>query len=214
MVGNADSFYCGESNFELVFSHALFEHLSDPEKTLKHLRDYLRLGGLIAVRSQDWGGFVLHPETSAVSRALETYQAIQSNYGGDVHCGRKLGMYLRSDSRPDPGDMSSSLSSSSVTGISSQLEDNSSQSSTAKTNLSAVESLCSSGIVSLIMPTRVPYSGPSRNWEKASRSGRGSIVLPLLPEQTSIALEMQLLQRTDSFYGAGIIFLTLEPTDC
>ena len=148
MVGNADSFYCRESNFELVFSHALFEHLSDPEKTLKHLRDYLRLGGLIAVRSQDWGGFVLHPETSAVSRALETYQAIQSNYGGDVHCGRKLGMYLRSDSRPDPGDMSSSLSSSSVTGISSQLEDNSSQSSTAKANLSAVERFRSSRIFS------------------------------------------------------------------
>ena len=62
-------------------------------------------------------------------------------------------------------------------GHSSGSEDNSSQSSTAKANLSAVESFCSSGIVSLIMPTRLPYSGPSRNWWKASRSG-DSIVFP------------------------------------
>src|SRR5580698_2981283 len=73
--------------------------------------------------------------------------------------------------------LSSSFNCSSVTGISSGLEDNSSQSSTAKSNLSAVESFCSSGIVSLIMPTRLPYSGPSRNWWKASRSG-DSIVFP------------------------------------
>ena len=33
----------------------------------------------------------------------------------------------------------------------------------AKANLSADESFCSSGIVSLIMWTRVPYRGPSRN---------------------------------------------------
>ena len=45
-----------------------------------------------------------------------------------------------------------------------------SQSSTAKANLSAV-SFFSSGIVSLIISTRLLYSGPSRNWWKASRSG-------------------------------------------
>ena len=83
----------------------------------------------------------------------------------------------------DPGDILQNAcrvrsTASSVTGISSGLEDNSSQSSTAKANLSAVESFCSSGIVSLIMSTRLPYSGPSRNWWKASRSGRGSIVFP------------------------------------
>jgi SAM-dependent methyltransferase len=96
IVGDADSFHCEERNFDLVFSHALFEHLSGPEKTLTHVREYLRPGGLIALRSPDWGGFVLYPETSAVCRALDSYQAIQTDSGGDVHCGRKLGMYLRS----------------------------------------------------------------------------------------------------------------------
>jgi hypothetical protein len=56
----------------------------------------LRPGGLIALRSPDWGGFVLHPETSAISEILETYQRIQTDLGGDVHRGRKLAMYLRS----------------------------------------------------------------------------------------------------------------------
>jgi hypothetical protein len=35
-----------------------------------------------------------------------------------------------------------------------------------------LESFCSSGIFSLIMWTRLPYSGPSRNWGKASRLRR------------------------------------------
>jgi SAM-dependent methyltransferase len=95
IVGNAAGFHCETNSFDLVFSHALFEHLSDPEKTLQHLSGYLRPGGLIALRSPDWGGFVLHPETSAVCDALRTYQSIQTDLGGDVHCGRKLGMYLR-----------------------------------------------------------------------------------------------------------------------
>lgn len=95
VVGNAENFRCDETDFDLVFSHGLFEHLSDPEKTLQHLREYLQPGGLIALRSPDWGGFVLHPESLEIRRALETYQTIQTNSGGDVHCGRKLGMYLR-----------------------------------------------------------------------------------------------------------------------
>ena len=96
VVGDASGFHCEENNFDLVFAHALFEHLSDPETTLHHLRTYLRSGGLIALRSPDWGGFVLYPETSAISDALQTYQRIQTDLGGDVHCGRKLAMYLRS----------------------------------------------------------------------------------------------------------------------
>jgi len=70
--------------------------------------------------------------------------------------------------------LSSSFNCSSVTGIASGLEDNSAQSSTAKANLSAVESFFSSGIVSLIISTRIPNSGPSRNWRKATRSGAQS----------------------------------------
>ena len=96
VAGEAGGFHCEENNFDLVFSHALFEHLSDPVKTLHHLRGYLRPSGLIALRSPDWGGFVLHPETLAISDALQTYERVQTNLGGDVHCGRKLAMYLRS----------------------------------------------------------------------------------------------------------------------
>jgi len=95
IVGDAASFHCEEKEFDLVFSHALFEHLTDPKKTLQHVREYLRVGGLIALRSPDWGGFVLHPETPAICSALKAYQDIQTQLGGDVHCGRKLGMYLR-----------------------------------------------------------------------------------------------------------------------
>ena len=95
IVGNAQNFSCSQTDFDVIFSHALFEHLSDPQRTLQHLRAYLRPGGLIALRSPDWGGFVLYPETPDIQRALEMYQTIQTDSGGDVHCGRKLAMYLR-----------------------------------------------------------------------------------------------------------------------
>jgi hypothetical protein len=46
-------------------------------------------------------------------------------------------------------------------------------------SFSAVESFCSSGIVSLILSTRLPYCRPSRNWWKASRSGGSIVFLPI-----------------------------------
>ena len=65
------------------------------------------------------------------------------------------------------------------TGISSELEDNSSQSSTAKGKLVSGRKLLQLGnLVPLIISTTIPYSGPSRNRWKASRSGWGSIVFP------------------------------------
>jgi len=55
----------------------------------------------------------------------------------------------------------------------------------------------------------VRLSGPSRNWGKASRSGRGgSIVLPLLREQTSIALEMRCY--TERILLMAQVFLLME----
>ena len=79
-----------DCSFDVVFSHALFEHLHDPLAALAELHRVLRTGGLVALRSPDWGGFLVFPESSLVRAALEYYQALQVEAGGDTRVGRKF----------------------------------------------------------------------------------------------------------------------------
>jgi len=83
-----------ENSFDRIFSHALFEHLSDPVRAMKGLYRTLKPGGIIGVCSPDWGGFMLSPASAQLSRAIEAYTDLQSKNGGDVHVGRKLGIHL------------------------------------------------------------------------------------------------------------------------
>lgn len=84
-----------DTTFDLVFSHALFEHLSDPLGALAELTRVLKPGGKIALRSPDWGGFLIAPYTQEVNEAITFYKALQTRNGGDVYIGRKLKALLR-----------------------------------------------------------------------------------------------------------------------
>jgi ubiquinone/menaquinone biosynthesis C-methylase UbiE len=81
--------------FDVVFSHALFEHLRYPVPVLKRVKRILKPGGHVALRCPDWGGFVLHPSDPATMRAIRALLNLQKRNGGDVHAGRKLGTWLR-----------------------------------------------------------------------------------------------------------------------
>lgn len=83
------------AEFDGVFSHALFEHLARPGEAIAELYRVLKPGGFIALRSPDWGGFVLDPWDEATAAALGTYTAMQVGNGGDVLAGRKLAAWLR-----------------------------------------------------------------------------------------------------------------------
>ncbi len=85
----------GAAEFDGVFSHALLEHLTQPVQALRELRRVMKPGAFIALRSGDWGGLVLEPWDESVASSLETCQQLQSEKGGDVHAGRKLGAWLR-----------------------------------------------------------------------------------------------------------------------
>lgn len=85
-----------ESSFDVVFAHAVFEHLSSPAAALAELHRVLTPGGLIALRSPDWGGFIVAPDTDGLDSAIHRYMEIQTANGGDVHIGRKFPGLLRS----------------------------------------------------------------------------------------------------------------------
>lgn len=83
-----------DESVDRVFSHALLEHLADPARALAEIHRVLRPGGVVGVCSPDWGGFLLTPPSPALDRALDTYQGIQRDNGGDPRAGRKLGTHL------------------------------------------------------------------------------------------------------------------------
>ena len=80
--------------FERAFSHALLEHLADPQRALRELHRVLAPEGVIGVCSPDWGGFLASPPSPRLSRALDAYTALQTGNGGDVRAGRNQGLHL------------------------------------------------------------------------------------------------------------------------
>lgn len=83
-----------EGSFDLIFSHALFEHLSEPITILREIRPRLSREGVIALRCPDWGGMILHPDTGLIQAVVRRYEEIQQSYGGDTRAGRKLHAWL------------------------------------------------------------------------------------------------------------------------
>ncbi|HTR41778.1 MAG TPA: methyltransferase domain-containing protein [Pseudomonadales bacterium] len=94
-VGSIYSLPFPEAEFDIVFAHAVFEHLKEPLSALQEIRRVLKPGGLVALRSPDWGGFIIAPESPSVSAAIQRYTEIQTCNGGDVHVGRKFPALLR-----------------------------------------------------------------------------------------------------------------------
>jgi ubiquinone/menaquinone biosynthesis C-methylase UbiE len=84
-----------DDSFDGVFSHALFEHLSQPLNVLREVKRVLKIDGFVALRSPDWVGFVLHPWDEKLETAMKVRMELQTRNGGDVYAGRKLGAWLR-----------------------------------------------------------------------------------------------------------------------
>ena len=59
--------------FEVVFAHAIFQHLADPDRAIREMCRVLVPGGIVAVRSPDWGALLVAPRTPALASALNAF---------------------------------------------------------------------------------------------------------------------------------------------
>ena len=94
-VGSIYELPFSDSSFDVVFAHAIFEHISSPDKALSEILRVLEPGGVAAIRSPDWGGFIVGPEVPGLQAAIDNYADLQTANGGDVYVGRKLPRLLR-----------------------------------------------------------------------------------------------------------------------
>jgi SAM-dependent methyltransferase len=84
-----------DSSFDVVFAHAIFEHISSPDKALAEILRVLEPGGIAAIRSPDWGGFIVGPEVPGLQAVIDSYADLQTANGGDIYVGRKLPKLFR-----------------------------------------------------------------------------------------------------------------------
>ena len=98
-VGNvrfeADSVYelpFPDGSFDVVFSHALFEHLTDKPKALREIWRVLRPGGLVAVRSPHLAAMIIEPYDPQLEHFWALIARIRDELGGDSKMSRLCGL--------------------------------------------------------------------------------------------------------------------------
>jgi len=84
-----------DATFDLVFSHALFEHLARPASALAEMRRVLAPGGLLALCSPDWDGFLMTPSPAPVRDAFAACRSLQTRNGGNPRSGQLLAPWAR-----------------------------------------------------------------------------------------------------------------------
>jgi SAM-dependent methyltransferase len=82
-----------DDTFDVVFAHAVFEHLADPGKAMRELHRVLKPNGVLGLCSPDWGGFIVASGNPALDAAITFYKQLQIHNGGDPLAGRKLGEF-------------------------------------------------------------------------------------------------------------------------
>jgi SAM-dependent methyltransferase len=82
-------------SFDAVLVHAVLEHLEDPVAAMREVRRVLKVGGVVGVRSPDYGnGVVLHPADPLLEQAVALHTRFKVA-AGSARMGRALRAVLR-----------------------------------------------------------------------------------------------------------------------
>lgn len=90
VAGSAYHLPVATGSVDVVFAHALVEHLAEPAVALAEARRVLRPRGVLALSTSDWSGATIHPMTDDVRLALAAHHDLRREVGGDPFAGRTL----------------------------------------------------------------------------------------------------------------------------
>lgn len=84
-----------DESFDVVFMHALLQHLQNPLKALKEAIRVLKPGGIIGVRDDDQGSLIMAPHDDKMERVIQLLKQVMIHSGGDPYVGRRHRELLR-----------------------------------------------------------------------------------------------------------------------
>ncbi len=89
-VGDVYSYLEHADRFDVIYSNGMLEHLSDPSGVLAKALPALVPGGLIGVRTGDYGGFLIAPADPVLEAAMSLLYRVWQHNGGNPFIGRNL----------------------------------------------------------------------------------------------------------------------------
>ena len=94
-VGDIYDLSFEDGEFDVVFSSAVIEHLSDPVRALKEVLRVTKPDGIGAVIRTDWSFPFIVPECPELSRFFELFEGGFNRIGGSLNRGRFLSAHMR-----------------------------------------------------------------------------------------------------------------------
>lgn len=92
--GSAGLMPFADESFDVVFSHALLEHLVNPMEAMREFHRVTRPGGFIALCSPDWNVTALTPHSMRVGRAVAAFKNLRERHGGNPCAGAYLRTWM------------------------------------------------------------------------------------------------------------------------
>lgn len=94
-AGDLYSLALPDASFDVVHTHQVLQHLSDPVSALAEMRRVLAPGGILAARDSNYAAFWWSPDDERLDRWLDLYHRVTASNGADADGGRHLVAWAR-----------------------------------------------------------------------------------------------------------------------
>lgn len=94
-LGDATALPLRDGAIDIVFANGLIEHLRAPHAAVGEFHRVLKIGGIAALRSPDWGAVILEPAGPELLASIDLRNRWQRQRHGEPETGRKLKSILR-----------------------------------------------------------------------------------------------------------------------